>query len=70
MDDSIYRNQSIAEENIDPHSRPAKNKFGEWSENVSSHTHLGYKEEKEELTEEEREKRIKAIDEVIKNDLK
>ena len=32
MDDMIYRNDSIAEENIDPNGRPAKNKFEEWSE--------------------------------------
>lgn len=35
MDDMIYRNDSIAEENIDPNGRPAENKFEEWSEEVS-----------------------------------
>ena len=46
MDDMIYRNNSIAEENIDPNGRPAENKFEEWSEEVSertdpvSYTHL------------------------------
>ena len=31
MDYMIYRNDSIAEENIDPTGRPAENKFEEWS---------------------------------------
>ncbi len=38
MDDMIYRNDSIAEENIDPNGRPAENKFEEWSEEVSERT--------------------------------
>ena len=45
MDDMIYRNDSIAEENIDPNGRPAENKFEEWSEEVSERTDLGYKEQ-------------------------
>jgi hypothetical protein len=32
MDDLIYRNNAIAEENIDPHGRPAKDEFEEFSE--------------------------------------
>ncbi len=68
MDDMIYRNDSIAEENLDPHGRPAKNKFGEWSEEVSERTDLGYKDTKVK-SEEEREKRIKEMDEIIKEDL-
>ena len=43
MDDLIYRNNAIAEENIDPHGRPAKDEFEEFSEEVSEHTDLGYK---------------------------
>ena len=35
MDDMIYRNDPIAEENIDPHGRPATDEFEEWSEEVS-----------------------------------
>ena len=46
MDDLIYRNNAIAEENIDPHGRPAKDEFEEFSEEVSEHTDLGYKEQK------------------------
>lgn len=36
MDDLIYRNNAIAEENIDPHGRPAKDEFEEFSEEVSN----------------------------------
>ena len=46
MDDMIYRNDSIAEENIDPNGRPAENKFEEWSEEVSERTDPGYKDKK------------------------
>lgn len=46
MDDMIYRNNSIAEENIDPNGHPAKNGFEEWSEGVVERTDLGYKDEK------------------------
>ena len=46
MDDLIYRNNAIAEENIDPHGRPAKDEFEEFSEEVSEHTDLGQKSER------------------------
>ena len=46
MDDMIYRNDSIAEENIDPNGRPAENKFEEWSEEVSERTDPGRKDKK------------------------
>lgn len=68
MDDMIYRNNSIAEENIDPNGRPAINKFEEWSEVVSERTDLGYKDQKVK-SEKDREERIKEINEVIKEDL-
>lgn len=68
MDDMIYRNDSIAEENIAPHGRRAKDKFEEWSEEVSERTDTGYKNSKVK-SEEERKKRIEEIDEVIKKDL-
>ena len=47
MDDMIYRNNSIAEENIDPNGRPAENKFEEWSEEVSERTDPGCRQESE-----------------------
>lgn len=34
MDDMINRHDSIAEENIEPNGRPAKNEFEEWSTEV------------------------------------
>lgn len=68
MDDMIYRNNSIAEENIDPNGRPAINKFEEWSEEVSERTDLGYKDQKVK-SEKDRGERIKEINEVIKEDL-
>ena len=68
MDDMIYRNDSIAEENIDPNGRPAKNKFEEWSEEVSERTALGYKAKKVKSAK-ERKKLIKEMDEIIKKDL-
>ena len=69
MDDMIYRNDSIAEENIDPNGRPAKNKFEEWSEEVSERTDLGCKDKKVKSAK-ERKKLIREMDEVIKEDLK
>ena len=68
MDDMIYRHDSIAEENIDPNGRPAKNEFEEWSEDVSELTDLGYKEKKVKSVK-ERKKLIKEMDEIIKKDL-
>lgn len=68
MDDMIYRHNSIAEENIDPNGRPATNEFEEWSEEIIVRTDLGYEDEKE-MSEEERQKRIREMDEIIKEDL-
>ena len=68
MDDMIYRNNSIAEENIDPNGRPAENKFEEWSEEVSERTDPGYKDKKVKSAK-ERKKLISEMDEVIKKDL-
>lgn len=68
MDDMINRNNSIAEENIAPNGRPAKDKFEEWSIEITERTDLGYK-DREVKSEVEREERIKEINEVIKEDL-
>ena len=65
MDDLIYRNNAIAEENIDPHGRPAKDEFEEFSEEVSEHTDLGYKEQKVKSAK-ERKKRLKEMDKIVK----
>ena len=69
MDDMIYRNDPIAEENIYPHGRPATDEFEEWSEEVSERTDTGYKDQKIKSAK-EREKRIREMDEIIKKDLK
>ena len=57
MDDMIYRNDSIAEENIDPNGRPAER------------TDPGRKDKKVKSAK-ERKKLIREMDEVIKEDLK
>ena len=69
MDDVIYRNDSIAEENIDPNGRPAKNEFEEWSEDVSERTSIGYKDKKVKSAK-ERKKLIEEMDEIIKKEIK
>ena len=69
MDDLIYRNNAIAEENIDPHGCPAKDEFEEFSEEVSEHTDLGYKEQKVKSAK-ERKKRLKEMDEIVKEEIK
>ena len=65
MDDMINRHDSIAEENIEPNGRPATNEFEEWSDEVSDRADNVFKKDKKE----DREKRIKEMDEVIKKDL-
>ena len=62
MDDMIYRNDSIAEENIDPNGRTAENKFEEWSEEVSERTDPGCKDKKVKSAK-ERKKLIREMDE-------
>lgn len=69
MDDLIYRNNAIAEENIDPHGRPATNEFSEFTEEIYVRTDLGYKDQ-DVKSEEDRKERLKEMDEVIKEDLK
>lgn len=69
MDDLIYRNNAIAEENIDPHGRPATNEFSEFTEEIYVRTDLGYKDQ-EVKSEEDRKERLKEMDEVVKEDLK
>lgn len=69
MDDVINRHNSIAEENIKSNGRPAKNEYGEWSSQMTDRIHDAF-EETEDLTDEEREKRLKEMDEVVKEDLK
>lgn len=69
MNDMINRHNSIAEENIDPNGRPATNNFEEWSSEVSDRTDNVFKNDPQDGPIEDREKRIKEMDEVIKEDL-
>ena len=78
MDDMINRHDSIAEENIEPNGRPAKNQFEEWSSEVTDRADNVFKDDtkdgpikndKKDGPIKDREKRIKEMDEVIKKDL-
>lgn len=69
MDDLIYRNNAIAEENIDRMVVRQRIEFEEFSEEVSEHTDLGYKEEKVKSAK-ERKKRLKEMDEIVKEEIK
>ena len=60
MDDMIYRNDPIAEENLNPDGHPAKNDLEEWSEEVSERTDTGYKDQ-EVKSAKERKKRIREM---------
>lgn len=70
MDDMINRHNAIAEENIEPNGRPAKNEFEEWSSEVADRTDNIYKNTPENGPICDREKRIREMDEIIKEDLK
>ena len=69
MDDMINRHDSIAEENIEPNGRPAKNEFEEWSTEVTDRADNVFKGDTKDGPIKDREKRIKEMDEVIKKDL-
>ena len=69
MDDMINRHDSIAEENIEPNGRPAKNEFEEWSTEVTDSADNVIKGDTKDSPIKDREKRIKEMDEVIKKDL-
>ena len=66
MDDMINRHDSIAEDNIEPNGRPAKNEFVEWRTEVTDNVFKG---DTKDGPIKDREKRIKEMDEVIKKDL-
>lgn len=69
MDDMINRHSSFAEENIEPNGRPASNAFEDWSGEISDRADNVHRGVDEDVSEEEREKRIKEMEEVIKEDL-
>lgn len=68
MDDVINRHNSIAEENVKSNGRPATNEYGEWSSQMNDRIRDAFEETKD-LSDEEREKRLKEMDEVVKEDL-
>ena len=69
MDDMINRHDSIAEENIEPNGRPAKNQLEEWSSEVTDRADNVFKDDTKDGPIKNRKKRIKEMDEVIKKDL-
>lgn len=69
MDDMINRHNSIAEENIEPNSRPAKNAFEEWSTEMTDRADNAFKEDDKNGPIKDREKRIKEMEEIVKKDL-
>lgn len=68
MDNVVDRNVPFAEENTALNGRPAKNQFGSWSSAVSETIH-NPQEDLKNLTLEEREKRIREMDEIIKEEI-
>lgn len=68
MDDIANRRDSIANENIKSDGRPATNNFESWSSDVKGRIEHAFKDTKN-LSDEEREERLKEMDEVVKEDL-
>lgn len=68
MDDFVGRNVPIADENIAPNRHPGKDKFENWSNEVSE-TIDSPSEDISKLSPEEREKRLKEMEEIVKKDL-
>ena len=66
MNDTVYRNASISEENLFPDRHPAGNKFDEWSDAMEE---SGKMKKIKIGSEEERQKRISELEEIIKEDI-
>lgn len=66
MNDTVYRNASISEENLFPDRHPAGNKFDEWSDAMEE---SGKMKKIKVGSEEERQKRISELEEIIKEDI-
>ncbi len=66
----IERNVPIAEENETLSGQPAKNMFEDWSEEMSERADNPYHSRSDEpQTELEREKRLREMDEIVKEDI-
>lgn len=68
MDDVVNRGVPFADENVESNARPAKNKFGSWSSAVSATIHDAA-DDISKLSPEEREKRLREMEEIVKKDL-
>ena len=66
MNDTVYRNASISEENLFPDRHPAGNKFDEWSDAMEE---AGKMKKIKVGSEEKRQKRISELEEIIKEDI-
>ena len=61
MDDMINRHDSIAEENIEPNGRPAKDQFEEWSGEVADRADDAFKNDKKDGPIKDREKHFGGV---------
>lgn len=66
----VNRNVPIAGENIEPDGHPAKEMFNDWSDEMTERAdNVWHKNDNSKMTPEEREKRLKEMNEVVKEDL-
>lgn len=68
MDDVVNRGVPFANENVELNGRPAKNEFGSWSSEVAGTLH-NTSDDISKLSPEEREKRLREMEEIVKKDL-
>lgn len=66
----IERNVPIAEENETLSGQPAKNMFEDWSEDMTDKADNVFHDDNAPMSEEEREKRLKEMDKIVKEDIK
>ena len=66
----IERNVPIAEENETLSGQPAKNMFEDWSEDMTDRAHNVFHDDNAPMSEAEREKRLKEMDKIVKEDIK
>ena len=72
MESINEKNEELAKQvNYQYSSNVAKEEFGEWSEELTERAdNLHYKGDKESETPEEKEKRLKEMDDIVKEDIK
>ena len=66
----IERNVPIAEENETLSGQPAKNMFEDWSEDMTDRDDNVFHDDNAPMSEAEREKRLKEMDKIVKEDIK